>query len=399
MLGALGASALLVACAGDNVDAAPATVAAAPASAIEAPAAETLALATFGVAGGSLTVGDAGERIAGARVVVPAGGGPVTLAISSPREEAPPLFSDLPIMRVESAAGTRLTITLPYTDQFLAEYGARDESVLSLYRRDGGELWAWTESRIDAEQNALTADVDGPGTWVVAPAWMLKAWQPRQIIGGELTRGARNVLVIHGWNASPWEACQLALMQSLSSRYDHVAAYAYPSALDINESARWLRDEIIRRYPGVIFDIAGFSEGGLLARAAIESGPWNGGMTIASQVARLVTIATPHFGLIPGLDPSVLGDVAAEQMRPESAFLRDLNAAPRPSSTSYASIAGNAADGGRSDGLVGVESALGRGIVDASAAVTLPLLHASTYGGGTGMPCDASVYRAIANVR
>jgi hypothetical protein len=364
-----------------------------PESAIEPTA---LVSATFDAAGGTLVVGHGSERIPGARVdVAPEAGQAVTVRISSPFGDEPPLFPDLPLLALETSARAATAITIPYTDAFLSEYGRQDEAALGFYERRSGGLWQYIPSRLDAARNELTADVTSAGTWVVAPSWLLKAWQPPSLIGDPPATGARNVVVIHGWNASPWDACQLDLMQALASTYDHVSAFAYPSALDIAESAREFSAAVARLDSGASFDIVGFSEGGLVARAAIEPGPWNGGERISGRVPHLYAIATPHNGVLPNLAPSVLADVASEQMRTGSAFLRELNEGTPPATTRYIAVAGNAADAGESDGLVGVESALGIGTLPAASRVTLPLLHASTYGGGAGMPCDPAVYRVL----
>jgi hypothetical protein len=342
----------------------------------------------LGDAGGTLVVG-------AGRVQVAPGGRSAAITVSAPRDNAPPLFPDLPLLTLDAPPATEVTISIPYSDAFLSAHAILDESALGIYERREDGLWSHIASHVDTERREVTADVTAPGTWAVAPSWLLKAWQPPALVGDQPVAGARNVIVLHGWNASPWDACQLELMQALASHYDHVAAFAYPSALDIAESARDLATTVRQFDPGAAFDIVGFSEGGLVARAAIESGYWNEGETIARRVPRLFTIATPHEGVLAGLAPSVLGDVASEEMRPGSLFLRNLNGATRPTATRYIAIAGDAADGGASDGLVGVESALGFGILPDAERIVLPLLHAATYGGGSGMPCDAAVYRAL----
>ena len=225
---------------------------------------------------------------------------------------------------------------------------------------------------------------------------MLTAWQSRTLIGDAFTAGARNVLLVHGWNSSPWGGCELQLAAAMRGSYDHVLAYAYPSVLDIGDNASWLRSEIVRRYPGVTFDIVGFSEGGLVARAAIEPGAWNGGQTISASVRNLVTIATPHTGILSDAGPSLLDDIGGSEMRPGSAFLRALNDHPDTGGVKYGFIAGAAwhAGSSTSDGLVSVDSALGTNAVTTQRAATLPLVHAVPAGDG-GMPCDSHVYTTI----
>ncbi|MEX2246324.1 MAG: hypothetical protein WEC75_06525 [Dehalococcoidia bacterium] len=223
----------------------------------------------------------------------------------------------------------------------------------------------------------------------------LPGWQDRALLGRPFAPGERNVLVLHGWNGSPWDGCMLRLAEALAARYDNVLAYAYPSALDIESNATWLRDAIAERYPGVTFDVVAFSEGGLVARTAIEPGEWNGGRTIASHVRTLVTIGTPHDGLLADLPPSWLGDIASLQMRPGSTFLRELNAAPRPGNVRYALIAGDTGHG--SDGIVPVESALARTTLTPAATAVLPLPHTASPT-TPHLPCDPAVYAAIDRV-
>jgi hypothetical protein len=141
----------------------------------------------------------------------------------------------------------------------------------------------------------------------------MTSWQARMLLGAPFVAGERNVILLHGWNSSPWDGCQLQLAAAMSAHYDNVLTYAYPSALDIAGNARWLRDELRRVHPGTTFDMIGFSEGGLIARAAIEPGALNDNDAIAST-ANVFLIATPNLGLPAGLPPSPMGDVASRQM-------------------------------------------------------------------------------------
>ena len=359
-----------------------------------------LASGVIGPDGGRIVVPSSARAIPGAEAHLAAESGrpSLMLAISAPAAERPPLFPRLPVMRVAASVPLEspVEITFPYDAAFLDEFGVGDESVLGLYQRGDDGLWASVHARVDTAGRVLRARVEAPGTWVIAPGWLLKPWQRHGLVG-QLGAAGKTALVIHGWNASPWDACQLALMAGLSRAYGRVVAYAYPSALDINESARWLRDEITANYPDATFNVIGFSEGGLVARAAIEPGAWNGGQTIAASVRHLITIATPHTGLVAGLGPSVLGDIAAAQMHPGSELLRALNASPPGVATRYFAIAGDGAGDRVSDTLVSVDSALGRGVLAPEGMAVLPLLHAATYGGGPGMPCDPRVYDTIAD--
>jgi hypothetical protein len=153
-----------------------------------------------------------------------------------------------------------------------------------------------------------------------------------------------------------------------------------------------LRDELRRAHAGAHFDVVGFSEGGLIARAAVEAGAWNDGDALAGA-RRVFLIATPNLGLPPDVPPSPMGDVASKQMAPGSEFLRALNAGSVDASRYYA-IAGDAIHG-ESDGVVGVESALGVGVLRAAGSAVVGLPHSAGWGSGAWMPCDAAVYEAI----
>ena len=346
--------------------------------------------------GGIIAVTDPASPIAGASIDLSPGavGADTTVAIDAGDDGAFPMFPDLTIVRATARVPLLkpVHIRIPYSEALLAHWNVTDERQLVLYTRDDDGLWGALTGSVDPAHNVIEASVDRLTSWVVAPGWMLTAWQRRALIGGSLTPGKRNVLLVHGWNSSPWDGCELRLAAGLRETYDNVAAYAYPSALDIGENAVWLRDAIRTRYPGVAFDIVGFSEGGLVARAALEPGAWNGGQTIAASVRNLITIATPHLGVLPETGPSLLSDTASSEMVAGSSFLRDLNMHPETGGVRYGLIAGA---GWRvtSDGLVGVDSALGRGTLVPYRTATLPSVHAS--GGTGGMPCDQRVYDAI----
>ncbi len=349
-------------------------------------------------AGGTVEVVDAGSALAGARIDLPPGAlsTDATIALGRGDVAALRILPDLTIVRATASAALirPARVRIPYTAGFLARWNVTDERQLVLYALDDDGLWGALVASVDAASKVLEAEVDRLASWVVAPGWMLTAWQRRALIGDEFAPGERNVLLVHGWNSSPWNGCQLALAAAMRGVYDHVLAYAYPSALDIGENAAWLRAEIAGRYPGVTFDIVGFSEGGLVGRAAIEPGAWNGGQTIAASVGNLITIATPHTGILPDAGPSLLADAGISEMRAGSAFLRALNEGAAPGAVRYGFIAGAGWGDGASDGLVGVASALGGGAIAPWRTATLPLVHATPDGVG-GMPCDPRVYDTI----
>jgi hypothetical protein len=294
-------------------------------------------------------------------------------------------------MRAEPSVdlATPAHIRVPYTDALLGTWDVGNEQELMLYGLDAEGLWAWIPATVLPDENTVIADVSRLTAWAVMPGGLMTAWQQRQWIGAPFEPGKRNLLILHGWNASPWDGCMLALAAAVTPLYDNVAAYAYPSALDIAANARALRDFIAAMPEGATFDVIGFSEGGLVARAA-------GGYTVASRTRTLVTIATPHDGLPPDAPQSVLADEASLQMRAGSAFLAALNASPRRGDVRYFAIAGDGAPDHTSDGLVGVDSALGAGVLAFEGSANVPLLHAPSRDGAVpGMPCDPAVYDVL----
>lgn len=397
MLTVLALGSLAAASCGGRASAARSVAADPPLAPVEPAAAHAASLSINAATGGTVAVTDIASTIAGASVDLSPGAlsadANVTLDAA---DTAFPMFPDLTIVRAASSATLTgpARVRIPYSDALLSRWNISDERQLVLYARDGDGLWGAVVSSPDPARNVLEASVDRLTSWVVAPGWMLTAWQRRALVGDAFAPGARNVLLVHGWNSSPWDGCELQLAAAMRGTYDRVLAYAYPSALDIGENAAWLRDAIAARYPGTAFDIIGFSEGGLVGRAAVEPGVWNDGRTIAASVRNLITIATPHLGIMPNAGPSLLGDLGGSEMRAGSAFLQGLNAASSApaSGVRYGFIAGGGWRDG-SDGLVSADSALARGVIANARTATLPLVHATPTGGG--MPCDARVYDTI----
>jgi hypothetical protein len=348
-------------------------------------------------AAGAIGVAGASGDLARARLELEAGAarGPVTLTA----EEAPGLYPQLLVVRADPIGPLRAgaVLTLPYADALVRAWAITDESRLGVFQRNEDGTWWWAPALVDPATNTLALRVSSLGAWTVGPSWMMKPWQKRSVAGAEFEPGMRNALVIHGWNSEPWDACQLELVAGIAPYYDRVAALAYPSALDIAENGNWLRAEIERRWRDVPFDIISFSEGGLVARAAIEPHAWNGDRPIDAAIGRLVTIATPHEGIEPGAPLSPLNDEAARQMRPGSDFLRELNDAPSHVGVRYELIAGDLGNG--SDGIVPLASALGGGRLGAARTAVVGLGHSPSMGSPRGMPCDPDVYAAVGSGR
>jgi hypothetical protein len=335
----------------------------------------------------------ASETLARARLV-DAAGASAALELESP----PEIFPQLTVVRAlpEPLLTAPAILVLPYTDALVHDWDIEDERELGLLTEDASGTWSWKPASVDASTNTIYAAVESGASWAAGPPWMMRAWQKRQLVGDDFRAGEHNVLVIHGWNSDPWDGCMLGLASALAIQYDNVAAAAYPTALDIADSAVWLRSEIEERWTNIPFDVVGFSEGGLVARAAIEPHEWNNNRPIAGDIRRLVTIAAPHTGVLASATFSVLNDEGARQMRADSDFLRELNTNPAHGGVSYEFIAGDI--GGGNDSIVSTASALGAGAVTANRSRTLPLAH-SPATGVPGLPCDALVYDTIASWR
>ena len=364
-------------------------------------AALLFALATIGVAAGvacslaaassqRATPPEGAVEVAGAQLTSPSG---ETLGL---RREPPPTLYPQLIIASAGGAPSNSVVTLPYNEALVTTWGIADEARLGILERNSAGEWMWSEAIVDLARNMAVGETHGGDAWAVGPSWMMKPWQERRILGAEFRPGERNVLVIHGWNSEPWDACMLALADGLSRTYANVAAVAYPSAFDITESANWLREELESRWAETPFDIVAFSEGGLVARAAIEAHAWNGDRVLAANVQRLITIATPHEGLLEAAPPSMLDDVANQQMRPGSPFLRELASFEAPVGSEYHLIAGDTGSG--HDSIVSNESALARTTLSPETRATLRLPHSPGRPGGRGLPCDEQVYELIGNL-
>jgi uncharacterized protein (TIGR03437 family) len=155
----------------------------------------------------------------------------------------------------------------------------------------------------------------------------------------------------------------------------------------------------------LVFDIIGYSMGGLVARAATEAAFVRG---FGSRVAHLVTIATPHTGALSAARICDHIGPGIADMVPGSAFLQRLNSNRPSESTVYYTLAGTG-DGDllklgtllcatcdcTCDGIVPWASAHARGTRLAPwGQATLPLFHTPELG-RPAMPNHEDVYGHI----
>jgi triacylglycerol lipase len=136
---------------------------------------------------------------------------------------------------------------------------------------------------------------------------------------GRVSVMPRPVLLIHGFkdDARKMEP----LRRHLESRGFHAEAVTLSPSLG-QASLEELAEQVDRfareRFgPSGAMDLVGFSMGGLVARYYVQK---LGGM---DRVRRLVTVASPHHGTLLAW---CVPNPGCRQMRPDSAFLKDLNA-------------------------------------------------------------------------
>ena len=125
------------------------------------------------------------------------------------------------------------------------------------------------------------------------------------------------IILVHGIHSTA------ADMVRLANRLRRSGRPVFTPTLDpangkvrIETLAAQLAEYADREVPGRKFDLIGFSMGGLVTRYYVQR---LGGM---DRVGRFVTMATPHNGTVMA---RLFGGIGHEQMRPGSAFLRDLD--------------------------------------------------------------------------
>jgi pimeloyl-ACP methyl ester carboxylesterase len=158
------------------------------------------------------------------------------------------------------------------------------------------------------------------------------------------------VILVHGFNSGPQQ--NAALMKPIHAQGLSCGAFVYPNDHTIDASARLMSRELERfaaRYPERRIVLVCHSMGGLVARACVENPSLDPG-----NVERLIMIAPPTHGTLVahfavGTDvyehwlarkdggpwrrvrDSIIDGLgeAADELRPESEFLVELNCRPR----------------------------------------------------------------------
>ncbi len=199
---------------------------------------------------------------------------------------------------------------------------------------------------------------------------------PWQTLPRDSRLPARVVLLVHGINepGSIWDDLTPELLKAGRSlvRFDYASDGAIPESADA--LAKALKDLRARGVEQT--DIVGYSMGGLvvrdvLTRPAYYAGDARGGEALPS-VPRFIMIGTPNAGsvaahlwwlsalredLVRWVDSdgenltALLGAVitssgqGADDLLPDSAFLKDLNSRPRPTNVRITAVVGTVADG------------------------------------------------------
>jgi pimeloyl-ACP methyl ester carboxylesterase len=172
------------------------------------------------------------------------------------------------------------------------------------------------------------------------------------------------VVIVHGFNSSP--ARNAAVMEAVRTAGYPCGSFAYPNDWDLRESAALLSrqlNEFAEEHPKQGVALVTHSMGGLVARACVEDEDLDPG-----NVTRLVMIAPPSHGTLLA-QVAVATDVwehwiarsgggcwtrwrdsvidglgeAADDLKPQSDFLAELNARPRNPEIRYALFLGTGA--------------------------------------------------------
>lgn len=172
------------------------------------------------------------------------------------------------------------------------------------------------------------------------------------------------VILVHGFNSGPDQ--NAALMKPIHAQAFACGAFVYPNDHAIEASARLMSRELKRfaaRYPERRIALVCHSMGGLVARACLENRSLDPG-----NVERLIMIAPPTHGTVVahfavGTDlyehwitrkdggpwrrirDSIIDGLgeAADELRPESEFLAELNSRPRNPNIRYSLFLGTGA--------------------------------------------------------
>lgn len=194
----------------------------------------------------------------------------------------------------------------------------------------------------------------------------------RPVDAAEFKPNARVALVLHGFTAisNPLTDWMLNHVMRQGKHYDHVLAYDYESfATPITETGRRLanalREARFSATDGRTLDVIAHSMGTLVARALVEiwggdqfvdrsflAGPPNEGTRLA-EIKRLVPWLSTLLlnGQWAGIPPAALAGwalkkasddaVGADDLRPASQLLSDLNGSNKPVTTPYFVLAGH----------------------------------------------------------
>jgi pimeloyl-ACP methyl ester carboxylesterase len=230
--------------------------------------------------------------------------------------------------------------------------------------RDPELVIEFDRARLNTDKRRAKVRAKTVSLKVLDPRGTLRAQQQYGLImddSADQLADRQFVVGIHGFNGGP--DAMTALLDPLRAAGRPCASFVYPNDQAIADSAALLSRELkalARREPRRRVALVAFSMGGLVARAALENPELDPG-----NVERLIMIAPPNQGTIcarysRGFDlyehvyrqrqfeprrwlvASMLDGLgeARNDLCPDSAFLRQLNARPRNKSIRYSILLG-----------------------------------------------------------
>lgn len=277
--------------------------------------------------------------------------------------------------------------------QLVANASGAVESAVEWLKRKGDsasvDAQAWRARAAQELNSAIDKAFDIPrqpaGVRLLAPDQSARPSPTSPVSWSALSAGegggalaARVVLLVHGLDepGDLWDDIAPALQGAGHA----VARFDYPNDQHIGQSARLLRDSLRELAARGVkhVDIVAHSMGGLVSRDALTSGAdaGRGADAPLPSVDRLIMSGTPNQGSAlarlhaiaeareqmarwidtPGHDPRLLlgfltdgAGEAADDLLPDSAYLKELNARPLPSETKITLIAGVVSSGVESD--------------------------------------------------
>lgn len=266
-------------------------------------------------AGGTVEVSDQTSDLAGTTVVIPPNALPEDTTVTIGEVSNPSYLVEGAVaidLGPSMTFSAPVTITLPYTDEFLNTFGISDETQLAIFTFDE-TTQSWEEIQVisvDPTTNTITGQVDHFSLFAVAIDFMTDLDQPTALIEekgsipGFRNNTGKNLLIIHGIFSSEssfTSSNDFIEYFKTNGDYANILFYNYPSGDLIERNASELYNQIQFGNPvAVEFDIVAHSMGGLVARCLIERCYLPEEYKITDEfkvnVEHLFMVGTPNFG-------------------------------------------------------------------------------------------------------